>query len=117
VVPETLVDRVIESGRVPDPLLRAGIRAACATRLRREHARGVGAKRAFVERLRGSAIAEQVAKPNEQHYELPPEFFRLVLGPRLKYSSCLWTPGVETLAQAEEAMLALTCERAGSRTG
>jgi cyclopropane-fatty-acyl-phospholipid synthase len=117
VVPETLVDRLIESGRVPDPLLRAGIRAACATRLRRERARGVDAKLAFVERLRSSAIAEQVEKPNEQHYELPPEFFRLVLGPRLKYSACLWPPGIETLAQAEEAMLELTCERAGIEDG
>jgi cyclopropane-fatty-acyl-phospholipid synthase len=25
---------------------------------------------------------------NRQHYELPPEFFGLVLGPRRKYSSC-----------------------------
>ena len=39
-VPEALVDRLIESGRVPDPLLRAGVRAACATRLRRERRRG-----------------------------------------------------------------------------
>ena len=72
---------------------------------------------AFVERLRGSPIAEQVEKANEQHYEVPPEFFRLVLGPRLKYSSCLWPDGVETLAEAEEAMLALTCERAGVEDG
>lgn len=112
-----LVDRVLETGRVPDPLLRAGIRAACATRLRRERRRPPGFKDAFVERLRESPIAEQVEKANEQHYEVPAEFFRLVLGPRLKYSSCLWPDGVETLAAAEEAMLALTCERAGVEDG
>jgi cyclopropane-fatty-acyl-phospholipid synthase len=112
-----LVDRVIETGRIPDPVIRAGIRAACATRLRRERRRAPGFKDAFVERLRRSPIAEQVAKANEQHYEVPAEFFRLVLGPRLKYSSCLWPDGVETLAQAEEAMLALTCERAGVEDG
>jgi len=117
VVSEALVDRLIETGRVPDPLLRAGIRAACATRLRRERRRGPDVKQAFVERLRGSAIAERVEKPNEQHYEVPAAFFRLVLGPRLKYSACLWTPGVETLGRAEEAMLALTCERAGVEDG
>jgi cyclopropane-fatty-acyl-phospholipid synthase len=116
-VPGTLVDRLIETGRVPDPLLRAGIRATCAARLRGERRRGAEAKQAFVERLRGSAIAEQVDKPNEQHYEVPPEFFQLVLGPRLKYSACLWPDGVETLAAAEEAMLALTCERAGVEDG
>jgi cyclopropane-fatty-acyl-phospholipid synthase len=117
VAAEALVDRLIASGRVPDPLLRAGIHAACATRLRRERRRGPEAKEAFVERLRESSIAERVQKANEQHYEVPPEFFRLVLGPRLKYSSCLWPDGVGTLAEAEEAMLALTCERAGVEDG
>jgi cyclopropane-fatty-acyl-phospholipid synthase len=112
-----LVDRVLETGRVPDPLLRAGIRAACATRLRRERRRAPGFKDAFVERLRHSPIAEQVEKANEQHYEVPAEFFRLVLGPRLKYSACLWPDGVETLAGAEEAMLALSGERAGVEDG
>jgi len=117
VAAEALVDRLIASGRVPDPLMRAGIRAACATRLRRERRRGPNAKEEFVELLRSSPIAEAVEKANEQHYAVPPEFFRLVLGQRLKYSSCLWPPGVETLAEAEEAMLALTCERAGVEDG
>jgi cyclopropane-fatty-acyl-phospholipid synthase len=112
-----LVDRLLETGRVPDPLMRAGIRAVCATRLRRERRRPPGFKDAFVEQLRRSPIAEQVAKANEQHYEVPAEFFRLVLGPRLKYSACLWPDGVETLAQAEEAMLELTCERARVEDG
>ena len=112
-----LVDLAIESGRLPDPVVRAGIRAVCASRLRRERRRPSGFKEEFVDRLRASPIAEQVAKANEQHYEVPAEFFRLVLGPRLKYSSGLWPDGVETLAQAEEAMLALTCERAGVEDG
>ena len=116
-VSEAVVDRLIESGRVPDPLLRAGIRTSCALRLHRERRRGLGAKEAFVERLRASPIAEQVERPNEQHYEVPTELFRLVLGPRLKYSSCLWPDGVGTLAEAENAMLALTCERAGVEDG
>ena len=112
-----LVDRLIESGRVPDPVVRAGIRAACATRLRRERRRSPHFKDTFVRQLRESPIAEDVEKANEQHYEVPAEFFRLVLGPRLKYSSCLWPAGVETLAEAEEAMLELTCERAGVEDG
>ena len=112
-----LVDRVIETGRVPDPVVRAGIRAVCAGRIRRERRRPPGFKDDFVRELRRSAIAERVEKANEQHYEVPAEFFRLVLGPRLKYSACLWPDGVETLAQAEEAMLALTCERAGVEDG
>ena len=112
-----VVDSLIESGRVPDPLLRFGIRANLFARLERERRKGPGAKEAFLERLRESPIAEEVEKANEQHYELPPEFFRLVLGPRLKYSSCYWPEGVHTLAAAEEAMLELTCERAGVQDG
>ncbi|HST14385.1 MAG TPA: cyclopropane-fatty-acyl-phospholipid synthase family protein [Gaiellaceae bacterium] len=111
------LDRLIETGRVPDAVLRAGIRLNCATRLRRERRKGPGATSALVERLCAAPIAEQVERPNEQHYELPPEFFQLVLGPRLKYSACLWPPGVATLAQAEEAMLELTCARAGVADG
>lgn len=110
-----VVDSVVASGRVPEPLLRAGIRASCATRLRRERRRG--RKEAFVASLATEAIARDVDAANEQHYEVPPEFFRLVLGPRLKYSSCLWPAGVETVAEAEDAMLALTCERAEIEDG
>jgi len=36
-----------------------------------------------------------------------------VLGPRRKYSSCLYPIGVTGIAAAEEAMLAETCRRAG----
>jgi cyclopropane-fatty-acyl-phospholipid synthase len=102
---------------LPDPVLRLGIRANCALRLARERRGAPERQRAFVERLRTAPIAEQVEKPNEQHYEVPAEFFRLVLGPRLKYSACYWPEGVETLAAAEDAMLALTCERAEVEDG
>ena len=108
----TAVDRLIAADALPEPLIRLGIRASLAARLRRERAKGPAAKEAFVEALRSSPIALVPSKPNEQHYEVPPEFFELVLGPRLKYSSCYWPEGVESLAEAEEAMLALTCERA-----
>jgi cyclopropane-fatty-acyl-phospholipid synthase len=114
VVPE-VVDRLIGSGRVPEPVLRAGIRATCRVRLARERARD--RTDAFAASLAHEPIALEVEKANEQHYEVPPRFFELVLGPRLKYSSCLWTPGTRTLAEAEEAMLALTCERAGVEDG
>lgn len=113
-VPEA-VDRVVASGVVPEPLLRAGIRAVCASRLRRE--RRLDRKEAFIASLAREPIARAVETANEQHYTVPPAFFRLVLGPRLKYSSCLWPTGVATIAQAEDAMLALTCERAGIEDG
>jgi cyclopropane-fatty-acyl-phospholipid synthase len=40
-----------------------------------------------------------------------------VLGRRLKYSCCYWPDGVDTLDQAEEAMLELTCARARLEDG
>jgi cyclopropane-fatty-acyl-phospholipid synthase len=43
---------------------------------------------------------------------VPPRFFELALGKRLKYSSCYYPRGDETLDEAEEAMLALYGERA-----
>ena len=102
---------------VPDPVLRGAIRANCVRRLARERVRGEAGQRAFRRQLRAAPIALDVEKANEQHYEVPVELFRLVLGPRLKYSCCHWPAGVATLAEAEDAMLALTCARAGVEDG
>ena len=54
--------------------------------------------RALLERMRSGPVAEVPEKANEQHYELPPEFLGIILGPRRKYSGCLWEPGTTTLA-------------------
>ena len=71
----------------------------------------------FLDELRASPIAINTADANQQHYEVPAEFFHRHLGPRLKYSCCLYPSGRETLAQAEEAMFALYAERAGLEDG
>lgn len=57
-------------------------------------------------------IAIATDKANEQHYEVPAEFFKLSLGKHLKYSSCYWPTGINNLDAAEAAMLDLTCQRA-----
>ena len=115
-VSEALVDRLIASGRVPDPLLRAGSRP-CAARLRRERRRGPDARQAFVEELRASPIAEQVEKANEQHYEVPAAFFQPRARPATEVQLLPLAGGGRDACQAEEAMLALTCERAGVEDG
>jgi cyclopropane-fatty-acyl-phospholipid synthase len=71
----------------------------------------------LIEKLKRSPIAIRTDDANRQHYEVPPEFFQLVLGKWLKYSCCYWPEGVETIDEAEEAMLHLTCERAGLENG
>jgi len=116
-----LLDRALGRGLLPDPLLRGGSRAGARARLRREQRGGVEAQERrlgeLVESMRSGPIAESVASANEQHYELPAEFFELFLGPRLKYSCGWWGDGVADLAASEEAMLALCCERAGVEDG
>ena len=104
-----------EKGLVPLPLLRLGVRGLVSQRLR-DAAAGPDVE-SFVRTLERSPLALTPDKANEQHYEVPPEFFELVLGPRLKYSSAHWPDGITSLAQAEDAMLQLTCERAGIGNG
>ncbi|HEY5923707.1 MAG TPA: cyclopropane-fatty-acyl-phospholipid synthase family protein [Kofleriaceae bacterium] len=104
-----MIDRIVDSGLVPEPLLRTGIRAICALRLREQ--RRADPDR-FIAELRRSDIAIATDAANCQHYEVPSDFFRLVLGPHLKYSACHWPPGVTTLGAAEAAMLELSAERA-----
>jgi cyclopropane-fatty-acyl-phospholipid synthase len=111
-----LLDRALERDLIPDAVLRAGSWAGAHLRERGELAGGVSEQeqrlQALLSDMRQGPIAHATAEANDQHYELPPAFFGLLLGPRYKYSGSLWEPGTEDLAAAEEAMLALTCERA-----
>lgn len=107
---------LVEAGHVPDLVVRAGIRRLLRRRLRdidfNDFEAADGDQRAFRHERRLSPIAPLPELANEQHYEVSPAFFEHVLGPRHKYSCGLWTDGVKDLAEAEEAMLALCCERA-----
>lgn len=104
------LELLIKSGWLPDPILRAGIRALLAQRLRRERGRADAGSLARLMRQR--PIAEHAREANQQHYEVPTEFYRLMLGPHLKYSSGWWEDGAADLASAEAAMLGLCCQRA-----
>jgi cyclopropane-fatty-acyl-phospholipid synthase len=105
-----------ERGLIPDALTRFGIRRLCRQRLAEEHAADAVAAwerfRTLLAELRESPIAIETDAANAQHYEVPPAFFRLCLGKRLKYSSCYYPTGTESLDTAEERMLALYGERA-----
>jgi cyclopropane-fatty-acyl-phospholipid synthase len=71
----------------------------------------------FARDMERFSIAEHVATANRQHYEVPSEFFALTLGPRRKYSCCLYANGDETLAHAETLALEATIEHADLRDG
>jgi cyclopropane-fatty-acyl-phospholipid synthase len=113
--------RWCEQGRLPDRLVRVGVRALIRQRLRDEFAddgaRRAEAFEALLEELRASPIAIDTEAANAQHYELPGAFFAAHLGPRLKYSCGYYPSGGESLAQAEEAMLELYATRAGLADG
>jgi cyclopropane-fatty-acyl-phospholipid synthase len=107
---------LLESGMVPDAVIRVAIRRMLRDRLREENRGSVEANSAkllaFVDEMKRSPIALRPDSANAQHYEVPAAFFQSVLGPRLKYSSAFFPDGCDSLATAEETMLQLTCERA-----
>ena len=113
---KTLI-KLAEKGILPDPLIRLGIRRLCEQRLSEASALGPEAleesHQQWIDLSTTSPIAIVPEKANEQHYEVPPRFFELVLGPNLKYSSGYWPKGVSSLDESEHEMLKITCERAG----
>lgn len=109
-------EAILERDVLPDWMVRTAIRRICASRLQDEGRGSAEAQAArhaaLLARLRRSAIAERPDAANTQHYEVPAAVFALMLGPHLKYSCGWWPPGVTGLAQAEDAMLRLTMDRA-----
>ena len=125
-----LVDRLIdwaELGKLPDFLLRYGIRRLCRQRLKDEYihdpARQQQQFQSLIDSLRSSPIAIETDAANAQHYEVPSEFYLAALGKRLKYS-CAYYPELDgavsdqtSLDRAEEAMLSLYMTRADLQDG
>ncbi|HUQ10810.1 MAG TPA: cyclopropane-fatty-acyl-phospholipid synthase family protein [Steroidobacteraceae bacterium] len=121
----SLAMNLLERDLVPDFLIRRRIRSLLASRLREEDQGDPERQQRrlsdFLRRLATSPVAIETRAANQQHYEVPTEFYQKVLGKHLKYSSCYFpsptTGGAsarpdEHLDAAEARMLALTCERA-----
>lgn len=104
--------RLAELGWLPDAAIRFGIRRLLGRRL--TECRAAGESPGAPEHR---PIAVATERANEQHYEVDPEFFEIVLGARRKYSCCWYDTPDAALDSAEEAMLQLTCERAGLADG
>ena len=121
---EKLVEGTIqamERGWIPEFLVRLGIRKLCNQRLKNLENRGCERTEEYEDRLYQDSITGPIAhvpeKANEQHYEVPAEFYDFVLGPRRKYSSCFWDSQTEVLGEAESKSLELTAEHADIRDG
>jgi cyclopropane-fatty-acyl-phospholipid synthase len=112
--------RLLERNLVPDSVIRNRIRALLHARLAAENKGDPEHQQQhlmeLIRQLKASPIAINTTAANEQHYEVPTEFYLHVLGKHLKYSSCYYERRDEDpaggLDAAEARMLQLTCERA-----
>lgn len=113
--------QLLETDCIPEWLIRAGIRQMLKQKIREETQKNLTLQQegvmSFIRELKNSPIAIETDAANQQHYELPSRFFELTLGPHRKYSSAYWLPDTQNLAQAEELMLALVCQRANIQDG
>ena len=84
----SLLLELAERGKLPDRLIRFGIRKLDKQRLKMEQRANInethGALSRLIEGMRQSPIAFRPEKANEQHYELPADYFKWVLGKHLK---------------------------------
>ena len=111
--------KAVERGWVPDSIVRNGIRSLCRQRMREiqiPKAQQSQHLDEFVHSMGEAPVAPLVHKANEQHYEVPAEFFQQVLGAHLKYSSGYWG-GVDSLDAAEAQALALSGAHADLQDG
>jgi cyclopropane-fatty-acyl-phospholipid synthase len=110
-----------ENGWLPDFLIRKGIKFLCGRRLNEQTNCSIETQCSnfskHINLLKNSEIAIHTDIANQQHYELPPQFFKFCLGKRLKYSCALYNNEKNTLDEAEEAMLQLYEERAELKDG
>ena len=118
--------KIIASGRLPDSVLRFAIRQSLKKHVKKDRSDPEILQKnlnLFIKEINSQPIAIMEEDANEQHYEVPTEFFKKVLGSRLKYSSCLWKKRGKLsrpesyLDEAEERMLKLTVERAELASG
>ena len=112
---------LLEKNKIPDSLLRVGIRKLLKQRLQDEEKENTELEQQslmqLIEELKKSPIAVNTNDANEQHYEVPTEFYQYCLGKYLKYSSGYWNEGVTDVSMAEKDMLEITCARAGLSDG
>lgn len=112
---------LLENNKIPDILIRKGIRSLLKQRLDQENKGNTELQQAhfmkLVEELKSSPIAVNTVDANEQHYEVPTKFYQYCLGKHLKYSSGYWKDGVTDIDTSEKDMLELTCQRAELQDG
>ncbi|MCJ1234491.1 hypothetical protein MMC14_002452 [Varicellaria rhodocarpa] len=112
---------ILDGGYLPSAVLRIGIRRQLRDRISAIHTTSLETayrtKMQYVKALRARPIAIETKSANEQHYEVGTGVLQACLGPRMKYSCCLYPTGTETLGQAEITMLESYVEKAELEDG
>ena len=113
--------KLAEKGLLPDVFIRLGISRLCGQRLSDAKVFSTQAMEEkhqhWINILKESPVALVPEKANEQHYEVPPRLFELVLGSSLKYSAGYWPQGTSSLDDSEVEMLKLSSKRASLSDG
>lgn len=106
-----------EHAPLTDAVTLAGIDMLCVRTKRRLANIPDDAELAFAKDMATFPIASHTDEANRQHYEVPAEFFSLVLGAQRKYSCCYYPDATTTLDEAETVALSETVAHAGLRDG
>ena len=97
-----MIDWLLEKNLIPDFLIRQRIRKLNLLRIKSETLNHEsGAKERLIEELKTLPVAIETQAANDQHYEVPPDFFEICLGKHLKYSCCYWDEDTKSLDEAE----------------
>jgi len=108
--------KLAEKKLIPDFIIRQGIRNLLKKRIQslvsNNSEKNIQNKIQFIEEMNSSSIAVLPELANEQHYEIPEEFYKYSLGKHKKYSSCYWNEKTKNLDEAELLSLKLTSQHA-----
>ncbi|UHS57277.1 MULTISPECIES: cyclopropane-fatty-acyl-phospholipid synthase family protein [Agrobacterium] len=106
-----------EKAPLSDSLTLTGIDFLCNRTKRKLEKVPHDEELAFVRDMGSFPVATHTDEANRQHYEVPAEFFALVLGAQRKYSCCYYPSATTTLDGAETAALAETVKHADIHDG
>lgn len=106
-----------EGFNVPDAISKAGIRYIVRNTGKFLNSQAALSDTEFLRLVNNRPIAVHTQRANEQHYEIPAEFYEYILGPHRKYSCCYFDRSATNLAEAEARALEETLRRADLQNG
>ena len=113
--------KLAEKKLIPDFIIRQGIKILLKKRINslvsNNPEENIQDKIQFIKEMNLSSIAVVPELANEQHYEIPAEFYNYCLGKHKKYSSCYWNEKTNNLNEAELLSLKLTSKHAKLTNG